>query len=223
MKLLSRLSARLKTRNKNVASWSKSAKLSCQFDARCSIFVVEEYERQQRFDKREDREAIRYYTGSGHKVINKALRDDTVDRKPKPKKTKKKSKKIDKSKQGRVDALLRATSKSNDVVKVYRGTVYRGSTLPDKVKDGLRPGATYCDPAFMSASWDETRSFNHETDMTFFKIESKTGVDVSKFSKHQEESEILFRPGTLFMIKSVEEKAKIFHGEATLVTMEELH
>jgi hypothetical protein len=56
-----------------------------------------------------------------------------------------------------------------------------------------------------------------------FEIESKTGVDISTKSKARHEAEVLFRPGTMLKIKSVEHNNKNYHfGTGTLVTTEEL-
>ena len=66
---------------------------------------------------------------------------------------------------------------------------------------------------------DETKAFIRDGENgVFFVITSKTGKDVSKYSSHKEEAEVLFRPGTTFMIKSVE---RCDHG-GIRVTMEEL-
>jgi len=155
------------------------------------------YQKRQRFDKH-DRWAIEDYTGPGFGVMNRALRAGATSA----------------DEQQRIDAVLRAMSKHR--LKSYEGTVYRGAKLPPAIRDTLRPGATFADPGFLSCSSDEMRAytFRPSGDGSFtFVIESKTGVDVSKFSKHKHEAEVLFRPSTTFQIQSIDEM---------VITMKEL-
>jgi len=86
---------------------------------------------------------------------------------------------------------------------------------------GLRPGANFCDPAFLSTSAKKDIAFDSNSigrGCIVFVIGSKTGVDVSKESRHKDEAEILFRPSTLFKIKAVETGPE---GIITVVKMEE--
>jgi hypothetical protein len=111
--------------------------------------------------------------------------------------------------------ILKAMAK--DVLPVYRGTVYRGTVLPQNVRDELRPGATYCDRGFLSSSTDEGMAFLGEDGCVEFVIESKSGVDISSVSGAGGEMEVLFRPSTVFKILSM------VMGEFWLVvTMEEI-
>jgi hypothetical protein len=122
--------------------------------------------------------------------------------------------------QKRIDAVTRAMSK--DIFPVYQGTVYRGAKLPSAIQNMLIPNATFSDPAFLSTSFQRDNAFGGG-DKTMFEIESKTGVDISAKSKAKHEAEVLFRPGTMFKIKSVQHKQDYhFFGPVTLVTMEEL-
>lgn len=170
----------------------------------------------------DDRRAIKDYTGEGYNVTNPALRSSDVDAEA----------------QTRIDTLVRAMPKSAGAVyqgqpripaalramfknksagpPLYKGTVYRGAELPADIVATLRPGATFSDPAFLSSSTDKERA----TPFSFagscsrlFVITSKTGLAVTLFSSVRAEQEVLFRPGTMFKITSV---------ELNVVTMEEL-
>ena len=164
------------------------------------------YKKRQHFGSR-DKWAMLDYTGPGYAVFNEALRSRSVSA----------------DVQHRIDAVVRAMSKSR--IKVHTGTVYRGAALPSSIQETLLAGATFVDSAFLSSSSKISVALSSKffsQGSTLFKIESKTGVDVSAWSKYKNEAEVLFRPSTLFKIKSVEEKCHDLHGLFTLVTMEEL-
>lgn len=91
-------------------------------------------------------------------------------------------------------------------------SVYRGTKIPAEILATLRPGANFSDSAFLSSSSNKYRAYKPPGAILFV-ITSKTGKDVSEFSRHKGEAEVLFRPSTMFMIKSV---------ESGVVTMEEL-
>jgi len=161
------------------------------------------HQKRLRLDKH-DRYAILDYTGPGFAVLNKALRSGAVSA----------------DIQQRIDGVVRAMSKRQ--MKVYQGTVYRGAKLPSTIQDTLCPGDTFSDAAFLSCSSKKASAFVSKG-RTLFEIKSKTGVDISAQSEHKNEAEVLFRPNTMFKIKSVEEKYDDrLHGFVTLVAMEEL-
>jgi len=103
-------------------------------------------------------------------------------------------------------------------LKTHVGTVFRGAKLPSSMVEDLQPGATFCDPAFLSTSTERTSAFGGGG--VLFVIESKSGVDVSKVSKNKKEAEVLFRPSTMFKITAVEKVG--VGGFDTTVKMEEL-
>jgi len=166
-------------------------------------FLLKAHRKRHRFDKH-DRYAIEDYTGPGFAVLNKALRSGAARA----------------DVQQRIDAVVRAMSKSK--LKIHKGTVYRGAKLPSTIQDTLRPGATFCDRAFLSSSTKKSKAFSSQEGATLFDIKSRTGVDVSSQSKNKHEAEVLFRPSTMFKVKSVEEKKDDLFGSITLVAMDEL-
>jgi hypothetical protein len=141
---------------------------------------------------------IREYTSYSYEKLNSAMRRGSVSLEH----------------QESIECMLKGMAKEVRL-PVHRGTVYRGANLPEPAMNELRPGATYCDPAFLSTSRLRNQAFRGSVQ---FIIESKTGVDVASISAHRGEEEVLFRPATMFKIISV------VRGEATLcVTMDELH
>lgn len=104
--------------------------------------------------------------------------------------------------QARIDAVCLAVSKLARFNR-YGGTVYRSTWLPPKILNKLQPGKTFVDKAFVSTSLDKMVPLEFNFNI-YFVITSKTGVDVSRYSEKRGEREILFRPGTKFLVKSVE-------------------
>ena len=162
----------------------------------------------QRFDSN-DGHAMYDYTSDGYISINNALRSGTLSQNIKK----------------RVDAIIKAMSKSSRGVKVFKGVVYRGTELPANVKDALQPGSTYSDPAFLSTSSRPDGAFKGFDDMILFQIESKSGVNIARQSHKKGEDEILFRPNTLFRIKSRQDEkvSEIYGRKLTFIGMEEIH
>jgi hypothetical protein len=145
---------------------------------------------------------IREYTSYSYENLNRAMRRGSVS--------------LDH--QESIECMLKGMAKEVRL-PVHRGTVYRGANLPEPAMNELRPGATYCDPAFLSTSRLRNQAFRGSVQ---FIIESKTGVDVASISAHRGEEEVLFRPATMFKIISVVRGEA--NGEAMLwVTMDELH
>lgn len=100
-------------------------------------------------------------------------------------------------------------------VRNFSGTVYRGLTLEkSEISETFKVGKVYRDRGFMSCSKDPVRaskfsclgvplSRTGERSITLV-IESKSGKDISKFSKYPEELEVLFLPMTGFEVVSIE-------------------
>ena len=100
-------------------------------------------------------------------------------------------------------------------IKTFNGTVYRGLKLEkSEIKETFKVGRVYRDKGFMSCSRDPVRaskfsclgvplSRTEERSITLV-IESKTGKNISRFSKYPEEFEVLFAPMTGFQVTSIE-------------------
>lgn len=67
------------------------------------------------------------------------------------------------------------------------------------VNSVFREGELFSDKAFMSTSSDPRSSFIGDVQLT---VQSKSGVHVSDASAFPYESEVLFRPGSVFIVKS---------------------
>ncbi|MEO6116198.1 MAG: ADP-ribosyltransferase [Pseudolysinimonas sp.] len=125
----------------------------------------------------DDRVALSDYTNSGYSDMNYALRGGMT---------------MDADLTARADAVSTALSKLPD----HPGMAYRGTDLTSDQIASYLPGTIREDPAFLSASIDETKSFNGNT---LFIIDSVHGKDVSPFSIH-DEAEVLFDKGTSFEV-----------------------
>jgi hypothetical protein len=99
----------------------------------------------------------------------------------------------------------------------YNGTVYRTVLLPPEVLAEHTPGATVQYLAFTSTTTD-SRWLALSATMVMMTIRSRTGKDVSSFSRHPNEKEVLFAPGTRFKIL----ERKDFPGAPTQFVMEEV-
>jgi SPP1 gp7 family putative phage head morphogenesis protein len=84
----------------------------------------------------------------------------------------------------------------------YKGTVYRGTTYSQAKIDAYKPGATVTELGFTSTSTDGLVAADTFGGGIFFRIQSKTGVSISKYSDSPDESEVLFRSGTRFKVIS---------------------
>lgn len=81
-------------------------------------------------------------------------------------------------------------------------TVFRKATLTARQVQHYRAEAVISEPAFLSASRD---AFWTGRGDTLFVIESDEGRDVSAYSAHPDEREVLFRPATRFEVLNVEQ------------------
>ena len=135
--------------------------------------------------------ALNQYTQEDYLVINKKLR------------------------YGKTDSAVPQILGDLRQVRTFTGTVYRGLVLDKSyIKETFRVGRVYRDMGFMSCSRSEVvaQKFNclgvplSRTDNRSITlvIESKTGKDISRFSKYPEEMEVLFVHLTAFEVVSVE-------------------
>lgn len=95
--------------------------------------------------------------------------------------------------------------------KEFAGKVFRGESGVRPSLARLRPGMIFVDKAFLSTSKSESvcRDFMKGGSAVHVTLTSRTGVDVKRFSKHAREEEILFLPGTRFLVDRVEETDQI--------------
>jgi hypothetical protein len=149
-----------------------------------------------------DLEALQDYSGDGYVEINGSLRQNEFTE----------------SAQGRVVAVVRALAK---MPKHQKGKVYRGTDMPS---DDTRfvVGGEFQDSAFLSTSKTRKRAFDKP--YLFIIHKSYTGVDIMKQSVKRSEQEVLFPPGTRFLITSVktERGDEDNSGWKTIVEMEEM-
>ncbi|MGE0175275.1 MAG: ADP-ribosyltransferase domain-containing protein [Oligoflexales bacterium] len=103
----------------------------------------------------------------------------------------------------------------------YQGTVYRGGSSSERVNDNYIDAFNRNEPiqekAFTSSSYEATASFQKETG---FVIQSNSGVKIDMLSRHPEEKEVLFAPGTWFKVTSVVDRDELYidiHMEELLV------
>ena len=115
-----------------------------------------------------------------------------------------------------VERIVTATKKLAAInLEVCNKYVYRGTDfLPEDIGREMRVGECFSDPGFLSTTSDEEQCYSGEFP---FMILSKTGVDISAFSVFRLEREVLFRPGTVFEIMSVDR-----HDGVCSVVLEEV-
>jgi hypothetical protein len=145
--------------------------------------------------------ALQDYSGAGYVEINGSLRKNEFTE----------------SAQDRVVAVVRALDK---MPKHQKGKVYRGTYLPT---DDTRfvVGGEFQDSAFLSTSKSREQAFDKP--YLFIIHKSWTGVDIMKQTVLRREQEVLFPPGTRFLITSVKtEMGKDNSGWKTIVEMEEM-
>ncbi len=149
--------------------------------------------------------ALRSYTGEAFRTVNMKLRAGGYAGDP--------------HLQAYVDAALGGMSKAPK----YRGWTNRGMSISaadlKAVKARYLPGSVVEEHQFTSTS--TARDFGGNVR---YRVLSKTGIDVSKFSQFPGEAEVLMPPGTRFRIVSVTEgTGESNYGDKTLeITMEEV-
>lgn len=111
------------------------------------------------------------------------------------------------------DAVNTITAQLQEI-RNFRGTVYRGLTLEkSEIREVFKVGRIYRDRGFMSCSQDKVKAdkfsclgvpLSRTTQRSIMLvIESKSGKDISRFSKYPEEQEVLFPPMTGFEVVSI--------------------
>jgi NAD:arginine ADP-ribosyltransferase len=113
-----------------------------------------------------------------------------------------------------VVAVIEAMSK---LAKFKGKLLYRGTDLPGGTL--LRKGDEFQDLAFLSTSRTRKRAFDKP--YLFIIQKCRTGVDIMKHSVKRSEQEVLFPPGTRFLITSVEPVLKDNQWK-TIVEMDEI-
>lgn len=133
--------------------------------------------------------ALFAYTGDAYAEINTALR------------------KHDTEKVEMLRPLIDRTVEALDTLPSYSGKVYRGAEMPQAFFDEHKPGAKVTYDAFTSTSTKSLLSFKGNTEIMIDALpEDSAGKDIQKFSKFPHEKEILFPPGTDFIVLSHTEK-----------------
>ncbi len=142
--------------------------------------------------------SINFYTRLGHADINAALRtgDDVALQKFKPV----------------IEAACSGLSKMVD--EAFVGTVYRGTNLTKDLSAMYRTGARVTEFGFTSTTRNFAEKFGGNT---LFVIKSKTGRMIDKLSSFENESEVLFAPGTVFRVLS-----RTVEGNVTKILMEQI-
>jgi hypothetical protein len=95
--------------------------------------------------------------------------------------------------------------------KAFSGKVYRGESCIRPRLARLRPGMIFADKAFLSTSRSESVCegfMNGGHAGVHVTLTCHTGVDVKQFSKHPKEDEVLFLPGTRFLVDCAEQTEK---------------
>ena len=129
--------------------------------------------------------AIACYTNDDYMVINREHREGDLS--PETLKS---------------TALIKAAL---DKLPSFEGTVYRGFEQSIKGLYDLSVGKVFCDPAFFSTSEKENVADDFGSKFHFFVIKcKKAGKSIRKYSCHRKEEEVLFPPGTKFLITKVE-------------------
>ncbi len=110
---------------------------------------------------------------------------------------------------------IKLADKGLSKLPVHEGWVHRGvDSLPEAVLAKYVPGVLVTEEAFTSTSQVESGAFKGKVK---FNILSKSGRDVRQLSRVEAEKEVLFRPGTKFIVVD-----KVRDGDATVITMEEV-
>jgi ADP-ribosyltransferase exoenzyme len=143
-------------------------------------------------------QAIQDYSGDGYVQLNESLRNNEFTP----------------PEQDRVVAVIKAMSK---VSKFNGKFLYRGTDLPGGTR--LQKGDEFQDRAFLSTSRTRKRAFDKP--YLFIINKCRTGVDIMKHSVKRSEQEVLFPPGTRFLITSVEVVLNDNQWK-TMVEMEEI-
>ncbi|MBI5542677.1 MAG: hypothetical protein HY901_02220 [Deltaproteobacteria bacterium] len=141
---------------------------------------------------REDLMALCYYTGSGYRDLNGALRTQLLD-----------------DAYHQLSPTMKAASSALNQLPSYQGTTYRGADLASEVLAQYEPGKVVGERAFMSTASGGYASSWGSKNALFVVNVKKSAHDVSHLSFYPDEKEVLFTPGTEFKVLS-----KVFNQEA---------
>lgn len=118
----------------------------------------------------------------------------------------------------KLQAYVEAAQLGLSKMPKFKGLTSRGMTIApgqlDKVLAAYRPGMLVEESAFISTSAGSKAAFGGNI---IIRIQSKTGVDVSAYSRYPGEREVLYMPGTRHRVLSVEKM-----GDKHIITMEEV-
>ncbi|MBK7891077.1 MAG: hypothetical protein IPJ84_09610 [Bdellovibrionales bacterium] len=143
--------------------------------------------------------SLYFYTGDGFTNLNKALRTHPTVQTP--------------SARRYINTVVPVLNRALDRVKPYRGIVNRGAfDLPPEVLAQHQVGEVVEYKAYTSAAIDSGFDARYR-----FVIHSKTGRYIAPYSKHNNEKEVLFKPGARFKVISIEK-----NPDHTVFTMEEV-
>jgi hypothetical protein len=132
----------------------------------------------------EDLVAVRGYTSSDYRMINKALRSGNPEE------------------LARLDAYIKTAESGLNQLPSHEGQVFRGTNLKPEVAVSYSPGEIVTERAFLSSSVSKNSAFAGNTE---FIIESSNGKRISFLSEFPKEEEVLFSPGTRFKVLLVDE------------------
>jgi hypothetical protein len=111
----------------------------------------------------------------------------------------------------------------------YSGKVFRGANFEDKnaleqeiqkLEDSRKSGDPYQEHAFTSTTRGDPEASGFAGNMNYV-IDSKTGVDISAFSRAPFEEEVLIAPGAFFRVTNIE-KSGIGENTVYSATLEEI-
>lgn len=143
----------------------------------------------------EELAALRWYTESGYKDINKALRGQTNYQNIL-------NERVSTVTARYVDDAKFATAALNKM-PVYQGTVYRGAKFaPDEVQaiaNRYKVGETIIEQGFTSTAAGAPANFWNSANIRYI-INSRDGRDVQSVSGVRVEKEVLFRPYTKYQV-----------------------
>ncbi|MBK7891267.1 MAG: hypothetical protein IPJ84_10595 [Bdellovibrionales bacterium] len=146
--------------------------------------------------------ALNYYTGEGYRTINSTLRNG--------------SKKVDGADKVEIEdvksGVVPILNNGLERLRIYKGKVVRGASLPQEEVKKHVVGAVVTYPAYTSSSISNAFGGTHR-----FIIHSKTGRYVDPFSASRGEREVLFKAGAKFKVLSVSKK-----GDSTVIVLDEV-
>lgn len=151
-----------------------------------------------------ERAAIKEYTGTAYQEWNSYLRGERRE--------------IDSDTKQVMNAAVRALKKLPAMEgETYRNMSFNGG-LPSmlsnykKLMEGLKPGALFMEKGFMSTTRRTNLNFSSpespDRHGIRFVVKGKNGVPIRELSDINSEEEVLFPPGSKFVIESVETRGK---------------